>query len=87
MLFLLTGLVLLIVSFPFSSFLLINPYPFVLLFSLGSLLILVAIMQVTEYKIIFKETGTFIYFIALMGGLYTGVFKVGYLITILVMVM
>jgi hypothetical protein len=42
---------------------------------------------VTEYKIIFKETGTFIYFIALMGGLYTGMFKVGYLITILVMVM
>ncbi|CAD8122216.1 unnamed protein product [Paramecium sonneborni] len=86
LLFFLTGVILLIVSFPFSGFLLINPYPFVLLFSLGSLLILIAIIQVTEYKTIFSQAGTVVYFIALLGGLYTGVFKIGYLTTLGIMV-
>lgn len=87
--FLLLGVIILIVSFPFSSILLINPAPFIMLFSAGSLMILIAILQIAEIGIIIKHTGslagTIVYLITLGLGIYAGVFHIGYFNTISVM--
>lgn len=42
--YLIIGLILIVISFPFSSVLLLNPTPFTIMFSFGSLMILIAIL-------------------------------------------
>lgn len=87
--FLLVGFLFLIISFPFSSALLVNPGPFTFLFSLGSLMLLIGLLQIVELKAIVKSTGsltgTIIYLLALCAGIYSGIFRLGYFNTLLVM--
>ena len=42
------GILLIMLSLPMATFMLINPRPFCMLFSLGSLIILMALMQITQ---------------------------------------
>ncbi|CAD8155691.1 unnamed protein product [Paramecium pentaurelia] len=80
------GLILIIISIPFASFLILNPKPFCLLFSVGSLVILISMLQIIELKTLFNKisssAATLIYLISLIACLYTGMFYMGYFYTL-----
>lgn len=77
------------ISLPFASVYLINPKPFTLLISLGSFFILVSIVMLVGWKVILEKSGSYVgmvvYWISLLGGLYCGIFYVGYFKTISVL--
>lgn len=83
------GLILISVSIPFTSVLIVNPKPFTLLFSLGSLIILFSLLHITQPYTIIQKSGSLviviIYFISLCLGLYSGLFSMGYFKTMAIM--
>ena len=87
--YLIIGLILIVISFPFSSVLLLNPTPFTIMFSFGSLMILIAILQIVAFKTLINSTGSMtvliVYFITLAGGIYAGLFHLGYFQTLITM--
>ncbi|CAD8196255.1 unnamed protein product [Paramecium octaurelia] len=80
------GLILIIISIPFASFLILNPKPFCLLFSAGSFVILISMLQIIELKTLFNKisssAATLIYLVSLIACLYTGMFYMGYFYTL-----
>ena len=80
------GVIIIIFSIPFATFLLINPKPFCMLFSLGSIVILVAMAQLVKPKDLVKKVGDIFgvlsYTFSLALSLYAGLFNIGYLYTI-----
>ncbi|CAD8120977.1 unnamed protein product [Paramecium sonneborni] len=80
------GLILIIISIPFASFLILNPKPFCLLFSAGSFVILISMLQIIQLKTLFNKlsssAATLLYLGSLMACLYTGMFYIGYFYTL-----
>ncbi|CAD8123360.1 unnamed protein product [Paramecium sonneborni] len=80
------GLILIIISIPFASFLILNPKPFCLLFSAGSFIILISMLQIIQLKTLFNKlsssVATLLYLGSLMACLYTGMFYIGYFYTL-----
>lgn len=78
------GGLLIVISLPFASFILINPKPFCMMFSLGSMVTLLAILQIIPISQLFKKASllaSIIYFTSLAMSLYAGMFQIGYLRT------
>jgi hypothetical protein len=88
-LLLLVGISLIFFSLPFAAMLLVNPKPFTLLFSLGSLVILLSILQLISLASIMQRSGSLagfiVYLVSLGLGIIAGLFYLGYMMTITVM--
>ena len=80
------GGILIAISIPFASVLLLNPKPFCLLFSIGSATIIASMTQIMEIKSLFKKISSslviVIYLSSLMICLYAGVVYIGYFYTL-----
>ncbi len=83
------GFIIITISLPFAPILLINPRPFTLLFSLGSFVILFAILSVISLQQLTSKCGSLLWFIAYLItlglGIYSGLFHLGYFTTLGVM--